>query len=90
MKNLPIHQAKLLGTLLIKEWQQLEEVKNKHPDQSVCFVTLVQCFNQVGLNKVADILNLVDTDFLISNKFKREDLNNIKFDYANKYLNNLK
>lgn len=90
METLPIHQAKLLGTLLIKEWQQLEEVKKKHPDQAIFFVTIVQCFNQIDLNKVADILNLVDTGFLLSNKCKREALNKIKFDYANNYLNNLK
>ncbi len=90
MNALPIHQAKLLGTLLIKEWQQLEQVKKNHPDQSVCFVTLVQCFNQIGLNRITDILNLVDTEFLLTNKIKRQDLDNIKFDYANNYLNSLK
>lgn len=80
----PVHIQKVMGLLLVNEWEALEVVKETHPNLKVCFITLVQCFHRIGLEKVSEILNESNVEYLL-----RSGYSICKFQYAKTYLKNL-
>ncbi len=63
------HMVLEIGLSLLKQWVELEHIKREQPQLKIDFVTLVQCFNKIGLKRATDILLETDINFLMYLKF---------------------
>lgn len=66
MENITLadHQIKCIALSLLKEWQTLEEMQKEFPMQDFDFVTMVQCFSNLGLSRVNKVLNESDNEYI--------------------------
>lgn len=81
------HQIKLIALSLVEEWKRLDTFQENHPLQVVDHVSVVQSLINIGLGRVANILNLADLEYLKSYPILNKDN---KYDIAKSFILNCK